>query len=161
MKVKTGDKIKIVRKGDWDWAASDYQGDTDCMDIYIGKTLTVEGESWGAGTHGQLIAVKTVEGGGWTFYSDSFEVLDGVKEEMVVADGVVEVLETQVKEKKVKKEQLKMARNLYGVFSKVGELEVTEHSREDAREAKRWLDEQYPSDGKHTIMKLVPEKKVR
>lgn len=161
MKVKTGDKIKIVRKGDWDWAASDYQGDTDCMDIYIGKTLTVDGESWEAGTHGQLIAVKTVEGGGWTFYSDSFEVLDGVKEEMVVADGVVEVLETQVKEKKVKKEQLKMDRNLYGIFDKDGTLSTIGHSREHARASKRWLEQLQPYDGKYTIMKLVPEKKVR
>lgn len=160
MKVKTGDKIKIVRKGAHDWvdAETDFCGEGG-MDAFIGKTLTVTSYTdLGLIFAGDgLVAVSVLETG-WTFYSDSFEV---VKEEMFVADGVVEVLETEVKEKKVKKEKLKMARNLYGVFSKVGELKITEHSREDARESKRWLDEHYPSKGKHTIMKLVPEKKVR
>lgn len=160
MEVKVGDKIKIVRKGAHDWvdAVDDFCGEGG-MDDFIGKTLTVTScTDLGLIFAGdELVAVSVLEAC-WTFYSDSFEV---VKEEMFVADGVVEVLETEVKEKKVKKEQLKMARNLYGVFTKDGVIVGLKHVREEARDEKRWRDAALPDGGKHTIMKLVPEKKVR
>lgn len=157
MEVKAGDRIKIVRKGTYDWvdAEIDHCGEGG-MDNFVGRTLAVEGVC--RDVINPLVAVKVKETH-WTFYSDSFEV---VKDETFVADGVVKVLETKVKEKKVKKrKEFKMATNLYGVFDKDGSFVRISRTREEAREDKRWLDEAYRTKGKHVIMKLVPEKKVR